>query len=781
MTSPDPRPGRDVALVAGAHTPGGRDPHGVGAIGEAVLALRSTGDLATACRIIGEGALQALGAEAWRLLRIDVRSGALRLVEEGGVETPYLAEPGGPVEQVCAREMPVFDEGHHERGGEREALLWATPPAALAAMPVSAGSTLYGCLLLAFPAPRPIDPGERLLLRTFADALALALERDELRQTLDGERQRRIELEHQLGHEEATSSHLMASVAHEIRTPLTTIKAYTETLMQSLDDRCAPRERFLSIINEECDRLSRLVTDVLDLSRLEAGLRPLKITEGGLGEIVSEVVGELGGMARVRRVTLRVSVPETLRVEGDRELIRRMLSNLVANAIRFSPPGDEVRVTASVEGDSWLATVGDRGPGIPPHDLPRLFERFARARRPGDTGTEGTGLALALARGAAELHGGRLWAESDGHCGASFRVSMPLRQVASARARRIAAAVVMRGDLRDLFQETVDMVAAVMDAGIVSLMLVDPDRGDLVIAMARGLEGHPIVGRRTAVRSGVAGTVAAWARPVLVDDIETDRRFQRFNHPQYSTKSLLSVPLLVEGEVLGVINVNNKNTGEAFDAHDLSVLVALVERVGSAVERAYAYPDSGRAVGEAVAALRSVTRLHAEGRLGTRHHVRHARQVALEMGLPEHDVDRIGWCAAVHDVGMAPLQRHLWSIDGPLDARERQVMQRHPEAGAQILRSLEYHGAVRDAVLAHHEHWNGGGYPRGLSGEDIPLGARILAVVDAYESMRAGRPWRAACSHSEAIAELEREAGTQFDPRVVQALVSVIDREGGGR
>jgi HD-GYP domain-containing protein (c-di-GMP phosphodiesterase class II) len=268
---------------------------------------------------------------------------------------------------------------------------------------------------------------------------------------------------------------------------------------------------------------------------------------------------------------------------------------------------------------------------------------------------------------------------------------------------------------------------------------------------------------------------------VLVDDIETDRRFQRFNHPQYSTKSLLSVPLLVEGEVLGVVNVNNKNTGESFDAHDLSVLVALVERVGSAVERAYAYPDSGRAVGEAVATLRSVTRLHAEGRLGTRHHVRHARLVAHELGLPEHDIDRIGWCAAVHDVGMAPLQRHLWSIAGPLDDRERRVMQRHPEAGAQMLRSLEYHGAVRDAVLAHHERWDGGGYPRGLAGENIPLGARILSVVDAYESMRAGRPWRAACSHDEAIAELERESGAQFDPGVVEALVKVVDHERSAR
>ena len=234
---------------------------------------------------------------------------------------------------------------------------------------------------------------------------------------------------------------------------------------------------------------------------------------------------------------------------------------------------------------------------------------------------EGTGLGLAIAHGIVELHGGRIWAQSAEPHGTRLCVALPSRQLAAPRARRTARRIWGRGDLRELCQGTVNMVAAAMDAEIVSLMLVDPDHGDLFIAAWRGLDGEKLQGRRTAVRAGVAGSVAAWGRPLLVNDIETDRRFSRLNHPQYTTKSLLCVPLCVEGEVVGVINVNNKISGQPFDDDDLAVLTALVERVGSAVERAIAHPDSPRVVDEALEAVRAVTQLRRDGLLSGRNRI----------------------------------------------------------------------------------------------------------------------------------------------------------------
>jgi putative methionine-R-sulfoxide reductase with GAF domain len=439
-----------------------------------------------------------------------------------------------------------------------------------------------------------------------------------------------------------------------------------------------------------------------------------------------------------------------------------------------------VRLAARVAGEDWTVEVEDQGPGIPAEDLPRVFERFFRARPAGGQEIEGNGLGLAIARGIVELHGGRIQAESLQPHGTRFAFWLPLRQMATAKARRIARQLWARDDVRELFEATVEMVAATMDAGIVSLMLVDPDHGDLVIAASYGLEGHHLVGRRTTVRSGVAGAVAAWGRPLLVDNIETDRRFRRLNHPQYRTKSLLCVPIAIEREVLGVVNVNNKHSGDAFDASDLAVLGALAERIGSAVERAIAHPESDRLVQDALHTVRSVTALRRDCLLGGHDLVRRCRATARALGMSAADVDLVGYVASIHDLGMTRLQSQV-ARSHPLADDARRELASHPEASVEILRPLEYLGSVRDIILSHHERWDGTGYPRQLRGEDIPLGARILAVADAWESMTRGRPWRAALTPEAAADEIRRAAGAQFDPSVVEAFLGAWSLEGGGR
>ncbi|NOT34691.1 MAG: GAF domain-containing protein, partial [Candidatus Eisenbacteria bacterium] len=767
----------DLATRGGLGPFSTHEADGLGVLSHAVLALRSTADLGTACTLVGEGLVRALGAAECCVLRIDMRSGSLRILADGGVETPYHAEPTGPIEWLLRHESPHFDDGTDDPNAAREALLWNATPSAISAVPLFASGRLAGGLLVAFPTPKLFTPEDRRLLQTVADALALALERTELHDALEDERSRRVELERQHTLDDEVSSNLMSVVAHEIRTPLTAIKAYTETLLESLHDPKTPRERFLSIINEECDRLSRLVTDVLDLSRLEAGQRPLRLTAFPLRDLLDDVIAGLAPLARARQVGVQIEFKRELQVESDRDLLQRLFVNLLSNALKFSPAGAVVRVIAEAEGDRWLAWVIDEGPGIPADDLPRVFERFYRVRRPSDMQIEGTGLGLAIARGIVDLHGGRLWAETPPEGGTRFCLSLPLRQMATPAARRIARSVASRADLRQLLDATVEMVAAVMDAGIVSLMLVDADRGDLYIAASRGLEGQKITTRRTTVRSGVAGTVAAWAKPVLVGNIETDRRFARLNHPQYSTKSFLSVPLVVEGEVLGVINVNNKRSTSSFDEHDLGVLVALIERVGSAIERANAYPDHSHNVLEAIEALRGVTRYHLESDSLLRGHVRHTRLVARTLELSDREVDLLGYVAAIHDVGMAPIAREIDRVPGPLSDAERDRLIKHPEASVDLMRPLEYMASVREIILAHHERWDGGGYPLGLAAEAIPIGARILAVVDAWESMISNRLYRPARTEPEALEELRAESGRQFDPSVVEALVKVIARD----
>lgn len=157
------------------------------------------------------------------------------------------------------------------------------------------------------------------------------------------------------------------------------------------------------------------------------------------------------------------------------------------------------------------------------------------------------------------------------------------------------------------------------------------------------------------------------------------------------------------------------------------------------------------------------------------HTANHSREVAAlaellarAMGLTRLQVERVHLAAHVHDVGKIGVPEAILGKPGPLGPAEWPLMRRHPDIGAGILRPCfpAGPGSVRDMVAAHHERFDGGGYPRGLAGRDIPLGARIIAVVDAYSAMRQDRPYRRGMAHGAALAEVLRCRGMQFDPDV---------------
>jgi diguanylate cyclase (GGDEF)-like protein/putative nucleotidyltransferase with HDIG domain len=153
---------------------------------------------------------------------------------------------------------------------------------------------------------------------------------------------------------------------------------------------------------------------------------------------------------------------------------------------------------------------------------------------------------------------------------------------------------------------------------------------------------------------------------------------------------------------------------------------------------------------------------------------RYAELMARELGFDEEHVERVRLAGVLHDIGKIGISDHLLAKPGPLDAAEWQEMYTHPEIGARLLSRPEFDD-LRAWILAHHERPDGLGYPRALSGDDIPLEARILAVADAYEAMTAGRVYRAALGEDAARAELNAGAGTQFDAEVVAAFLRALD------
>jgi signal transduction histidine kinase len=220
-------------------------------------------------------------------------------------------------------------------------------------------------------------------------------------------------------------------VSHELQTPVAIIKSYAATLAR--EDATWPPETIQRVsrnIEEECDRLTRLISDLLDLSRIQAGRVAMRVGSVDLPQLVSEVIDQLA--PRAPKHSLRATFAPTFPiVRGDADQLRRALFNLVQNAIKYSPNGGEVLIAGEVrtmDDRPWaVVRVIDHGVGIPAGERERIFDRFHRADTRLSRATAGVGLGLYITRSIVEGHGGQIWAESDGESkGSTFTIVLPL-------------------------------------------------------------------------------------------------------------------------------------------------------------------------------------------------------------------------------------------------------------------------------------------------------------------------------------------------------------------
>lgn len=219
----------------------------------------------------------------------------------------------------------------------------------------------------------------------------------------------------------------VSTVSHELRTPLTTIKAFTATLLRDVEFDRATQVEWLTIIDSECNRLTRLINDLLSISRIEAG-RSLQMNweEIDLAEIVHRVVEQQSSYTT--RHQLKPETPKTLVIEADEDKIIQILTNLVNNAIKYAPRGGLVEVKAMDNGRYVHVSVKDEGPGIRPEHLTKVFDKFYQADSSSTRRVGGTGLGLYLTKHLVEAHGGKIWAESEWGHGATFHFVLPKRR-----------------------------------------------------------------------------------------------------------------------------------------------------------------------------------------------------------------------------------------------------------------------------------------------------------------------------------------------------------------
>jgi two-component system phosphate regulon sensor histidine kinase PhoR len=287
-------------------------------------------------------------------------------------------------------------------------VLGAPQVSALAEEAAEAGAPVVGTLTLVFPEPRT------LTMRAFPLADRGPTGRIVVTMT-DITQRRRLEV---------LRRDFVANASHELKTPVAAVRVLAETLLTALPDDPEAGRRFAERIAREAERLDVLVRDLLDLSRVERGT--LDVEPVDLVGLAKEVVGGYGDLAEERRIKLHSELRPQLSMRGDRAQLGLLLSNLLDNALRYTPAKGTVCVRLDATESRAVIQVSDTGQGIPARELSRVFERFYRVDKARARQTGGTGLGLAIVRHVAEAHGGTVGVDSELGRGSTFTVSLPV-------------------------------------------------------------------------------------------------------------------------------------------------------------------------------------------------------------------------------------------------------------------------------------------------------------------------------------------------------------------
>jgi response regulator RpfG family c-di-GMP phosphodiesterase len=353
---------------------------------------------------------------------------------------------------------------------------------------------------------------------------------------------------------------------------------------------------------------------------------------------------------------------------------------------------------------------------------------------------------------------------------------------------RVSEAIALSHDIDHVLDVVLRAAIDEVKADVATLHLRDPDTDSYqervkVIASDGAPRGLPSPAFTLLTEQFAQGA------PILVHGGRAGRFFTEELAPA-ELSSFAAVPLQVRSSMVGVLNVFSFTAGKKFDEGHRKMLSVLASRAASAI-------DNARLMGELLASNDSLTRANRsleemfqqtvagfqqaleESDLYTRGHservATYSEILARGLTLPDAEIRRIVQAGVMHDVGKIGVRYDMLNKPGKLTPEEVAVFRQHPEKGKRILDPVPcLHGLI-DGCWCHHEWFDGGGYPRGLRGHDIPLVGRIVAIADAYDAMTSDRAYRRALPHEVAIGEIERCAGTQFDPELAEAFVHLVE------
>ena len=333
--------------------------------------------------------------------------------------------------------------------------------------------------------------------------------------------------------------------------------------------------------------------------------------------------------------------------------------------------------------------------------------------------------------------------------------------------------------LDEVLDSIVNFSIEMMNALRCELRLLDESGEMLEVKASRGLSQSFLSSTAIKKGEGIIGSCYARRRPISVSDLrkESNSKYIKFIRKE-KIAGMLAVPILQHNHSIGVITIYTSKPRN-FSQNEIDLLSAFASQASIAIENAKLYANMKNqymsmvmALAAAIEAKDSYTHGHSTNVM------EYAVKISKELGLDDETIENIKYAGLLHDIGKIGVKDVILCKQGRLTDEEVAELRKHPEYGANIMKQIEIFKDIAPLTLYHHEKYDGTGYPLGLKGDQIPLGARILSVADTYDAMIADRPYRKAFPFSFVKSEMLKVAGTQLDPIIVKVFFDILKREG---
>ncbi|MGQ9618760.1 MAG: HD domain-containing phosphohydrolase [Candidatus Aminicenantia bacterium] len=332
-------------------------------------------------------------------------------------------------------------------------------------------------------------------------------------------------------------------------------------------------------------------------------------------------------------------------------------------------------------------------------------------------------------------------------------------------------------EIEDVLYKAMKHVEKVCKAEASSIWEIDYDKKELFFRVIRGEHAGRIKAKRLKIGEGIAGYVAKTKKPLMVSNVRENPYWEKTfdTESSFQSRSILAVPLLISKRVVGVIELLNKIGRNGFTLKDKENILALSGAIAIALENARLYEEKKDLFIQTSFALATAIEKRDPYTGGhTKRVLDYSLMIGKSIGLSGNELEGLKISSILHDIGKIGIPDSILAKPTSLNPEEFKIIKAHPVIGAEILCGIDGMEKIVNAIKHHHERWDGKGYPEKLSGEDIPLWARIIAVADTFDALTTLRPYRDPIGFEEALKRIEENTSKQFCPFVTSAFLKIM-------